>query len=57
MLNIIRGITTYIFFLAIFYSILYKLFNFFIKIENNYLSLFSLLLSLLIVFRIIKVNF
>ena len=55
MLNIIRGIATYIFFLSLFYLIINKIIHFFIKIENVFII--SISLSIIIVFSTIRVNF
>ena len=55
MLNIIRGIATYIFFLSLFYLIINKIIHFFIKIENVFII--SIFLSIIIVFSTIRVNF
>lgn len=56
MINRIRGIATYVFFLSLFYIIINKIFLFIISVKEIYISIGSIVLSFLIVCNIIKVN-
>lgn len=54
MLNIIRGIATYIFFLSLFYILCGLILR---TMNIRYLRFFSFLCSMVITYNLIKVNF
>lgn len=57
MINIIRGIVTYIFFLTLCYVTLSNIFYLFVEFRNNTTCAIISFISALLVSKIVKVNF